>query len=139
MRNIAIFICAIVFATKSHSQVETKKEPSNNDKKMALYLEYSPLLQLVNISSFNAGVEFKRFQIGLNLQLGSHDLSHELTETTFENYGDLHFHHYRSESILFKAFLKESRKGLYAASFMQAIHWDVEDHANGNSEKLTGY
>jgi hypothetical protein len=136
MKKLAFIICLIATTTNSYSQVDTKKETSKNG--FQYYAEFSPFLAAFSLVSINAGVEFRKYQIGVSFTKGNHHFSHGLNKSTFKNFGDLHFLHNQSEEVSIKRYFKDNRKGLYIGLLLNLTHWEVQNQAENVSVNKIG-
>jgi hypothetical protein len=135
-----LFILTLVF--QSFSQEAIKKESS--DKDLRVFAEFSPFLAAFQLVSVSGGVEFSKYQIGATYTKGNHNFGHALSETTFADFGSLHFLHNQSEEIFIKRYFKQSRKGLNVGLLLNLTHWEVQNleqkvNVNTIGKYLTAY
>jgi hypothetical protein len=136
MKKTTLALCFLAITIQSYSQDIIQKEPIKNDFKV--FAEFSPFLAAFNLISINAGVEFRKYQVGISFTKGDHNFSHGLNKSTFKNFGDLHFLHNQSEEVSVKRYFKDTRKGLYIGLLLNLTHWEVQNHTENVSVNKIG-
>jgi hypothetical protein len=136
MKRITFALCFLAITIQSYAQDNATKQTTKNDFKV--FAEFSPFLAAFNLVSINAGVEFKKYQVGVSFTKGYHHFSDGLNKSTFKNFGDLHFLHDQSEEISVKRYFKDSRKGLYIGLLLNLTHWEVQNQTENVSVNKIG-
>jgi hypothetical protein len=136
MKKIVLMLCVFSATLPLYSQETKQSKPEESI--VRVFVEISPFLAAFELVSVASGLEFSRYQMGVGFTKGSHLFSHALNETTFKNYGTLHFLHNQSEEIFIKRYFKESRKGLYLGLLFNLTHWEVQNHDQDISVNKVG-
>lgn len=124
---------ALLFAC-AQLNAQTKFEARNPK----IFVEFSPFLAAFNLVVVGGGVEWDKYSAGVAYTTGRHHFSHSLNKITFQNFGDLHFLHNRSEDIFVKRYFNNDRTGFSVSALFNLTHWEAQNHAEDIAKNITG-
>ena len=124
---------AILFAS-AQANAQTKFEDTNPK----VFVEFSPFLAAFNLVVIGGGLEWNKYSVGVAYTTGHHHFTHDLNVVTFQNFGDLHFLHTRSEDIFVKRYFNTNRTGFSVSALFNLTHWEVENHDEDKTKNITG-
>ena len=127
-------IIVAIFCLCFEANAQRKFEDTNPK----IFVEFSPFLAAFNLVVISGGLEWDKYSVGVAYTGGQHHFTHSLNEITFQNFGELHFLHNRSEDIFVKRYFNNDRTGFSVSALFNLTHWDVENHDENITKSITG-